>query len=733
MLPYGMNRNGHKMHDSAHDNPAFLPWHRQFLLEFEQALQTVDPSVTIPYWDWTDHEAFDIIFSDEFMGTNGGTDRQGGPLCYGHFTKENGWTLLPHLHRDKFVPQSPSFGESILRFLGPRELLPTHADIVQYAKTRPMFGPQEFIKRKLPASSTDREYIEFPMGLRWGIEAGQHLHNQLHNWFGYGAGPMANESWANFATMPNVSTSVSDPIFFLHHCNIDRLWAEWQDEGHHGTMFFPHTNQGYPVHVNDQNESGDKEPQSKTFPLGHALDDYMWPWDGGYSNTIDGLNDLLPIFPYKIKCRDAINFRQLGYTYDTTPGLVVNGTRLVQCWASEGVQHHVFSISLDQGGDLFLDIRPHPRPLMEFSFEPPYLSFEYPEIYEHQFIKAGWRDVSTLHLIQSIIDTNDPHRYHFHQLDRGSYFLIIKITLSSPQSFTATSSLSDYGSYYTIACGKKIAPVPGFIDPTFSLDVCPLDAAASNLLQAHNVAEYEQFELNARNPLASKRFEWQLKGSKAFFLIAIRSITICEISIQLDYGDALLYLYGPTVVQPWSPAGADDIFKDKDGKKSLLIASDEGCCSKQGGQISFKASGGNYILVLHHCSLPRPLTDGPRQLELKVAMQDIPVPTVIDISEHDAHVDSTHSQGRRLNTLFGPFNIKTEGWYSFKASNSKVLVSVSISPHMKEMVEVPQTPTFGQASLRLSHSEAAGHVYCRLSAVNLPHDMDISLSIKKVW
>lgn len=31
----------------------FLPWHRVYLYEFEQALQDVCPGVTMPYWDWT--------------------------------------------------------------------------------------------------------------------------------------------------------------------------------------------------------------------------------------------------------------------------------------------------------------------------------------------------------------------------------------------------------------------------------------------------------------------------------------------------------------------------------------------------------------------------------------------------------------------------------------------------------------------------------------------------------
>ncbi len=31
----------------------FLPWHRAYLYEFEQALQDVCPGLTMPYWDWT--------------------------------------------------------------------------------------------------------------------------------------------------------------------------------------------------------------------------------------------------------------------------------------------------------------------------------------------------------------------------------------------------------------------------------------------------------------------------------------------------------------------------------------------------------------------------------------------------------------------------------------------------------------------------------------------------------
>lgn len=55
----------HGIHRTSH----FLPWHREFLLRFEQALQEFHPDITIPYWDSTvANSPSDSLWDDGFLG-----------------------------------------------------------------------------------------------------------------------------------------------------------------------------------------------------------------------------------------------------------------------------------------------------------------------------------------------------------------------------------------------------------------------------------------------------------------------------------------------------------------------------------------------------------------------------------------------------------------------------------------------------------------------------------------
>ena len=49
VLPYEPRDANYR--NGAHRGPAFLPWHREFLMQLEQELRTIEPGAFIPYWD----------------------------------------------------------------------------------------------------------------------------------------------------------------------------------------------------------------------------------------------------------------------------------------------------------------------------------------------------------------------------------------------------------------------------------------------------------------------------------------------------------------------------------------------------------------------------------------------------------------------------------------------------------------------------------------------------------
>ncbi|KAM0687793.1 hypothetical protein COBT_000958 [Conglomerata obtusa] len=62
-----------KVDTYAHNHPRFLPWHRMFLLYFEELLQVVnkDPYITVPYWDWTldcEDPGSSFMFEENYWG-----------------------------------------------------------------------------------------------------------------------------------------------------------------------------------------------------------------------------------------------------------------------------------------------------------------------------------------------------------------------------------------------------------------------------------------------------------------------------------------------------------------------------------------------------------------------------------------------------------------------------------------------------------------------------------------
>src|SRR5262249_22153742 len=64
----------------------------------------------------------------------------------------------------------------------------------------------------------------------WNISAAgaNSFRNTLEGWVGPRQIHNAVHRWVDGSMQPG--TSPNDPVFFLHHCNIDRLWAVWEQK-----------------------------------------------------------------------------------------------------------------------------------------------------------------------------------------------------------------------------------------------------------------------------------------------------------------------------------------------------------------------------------------------------------------------------------------------------------------------------------------------------------------------
>ncbi|KAJ2862722.1 hypothetical protein GGH94_004098 [Coemansia aciculifera] len=165
--------------DNVHGHSAFFPFHRRFVLEFENLGRKIDPSFTIPYWDTTrDYRTpqSSPVLRGAALGGNG----EGPQGCLQSGIQGN-WTLgFPNRH---CLSRRFSGGDGTILPWVPAELI------------------SSFIQRDGQLSDF-REHIEFS------------IHGATH----IGLGGDAGTRYA-----PN------DFFFYMHHANIDRLWWQWQN------------------------------------------------------------------------------------------------------------------------------------------------------------------------------------------------------------------------------------------------------------------------------------------------------------------------------------------------------------------------------------------------------------------------------------------------------------------------------------------------------------------------
>lgn len=189
--------------DQAHRGPGFLSWHRSYLLDFERELQAIDPEVSLPYWRFD--RAAPNLFTRAFMGVGVG-----------------GWA--------RFSPGNPMTNWVAMGNPG-----------VQRGNG---VGPTT-----VPPLRTEAQTLALGAAFGGFAEMQGNPHGTAHNSHGGG--------W-----IINPTVAPRDPLFFLLHCNVDRLWAKWQWSY---KLYDPADARSY---------------VGGAFIPGHNLGDDLWPWCG---------------------------------------------------------------------------------------------------------------------------------------------------------------------------------------------------------------------------------------------------------------------------------------------------------------------------------------------------------------------------------------------------------------------------------------------------------------------
>ena len=252
--PHNWFRNAfvHLM-DCPHGNWWFWMWHRGYCGYFEETIRNLsgDTSFAMPYWDWTTLPEIPAnMFDDVLTPKDQAYARYTLNLdIFTSFIKaplNAYWDTLTTAQRQQLnirkyfnfsdlwndvtgngVPGDMCFATTAnARYLTRENPKLDPATAANCAPQKILDGlqPQEYYNFDVSLSFSSTKtpsHMTPPVGAKFSLLEG-FPHNKVHNYIG-GVGPLNPGPYGN---MTNFLSPV-DPIFHLHHANLDRLWDVW--------------------------------------------------------------------------------------------------------------------------------------------------------------------------------------------------------------------------------------------------------------------------------------------------------------------------------------------------------------------------------------------------------------------------------------------------------------------------------------------------------------------------
>ena len=287
----------------AHYCNSFLPWHRYFLMIYENELRRIGDRMgigdfTLPYWDWTPTGTCHV-FTHELFGL---PERGDEAVNVSGATFENGmWPVVCDLQywvksAKKVVAESAAKCAKVRtlcdvegdRMANRRLQRGTVHDITQRLrlpdyKTAAMTLPPDQFEGTFGFANRLEGHVEQCAGeavkCMYSTGGGLNIHSLVHEYVG---------GHLSFG-----AESANDPVFFLHHGNVDRIFERWLQKYNRNPPSYQPINGG---------------------PPGQNLNDYF-----------------VPLFPLKRIADVYKASKELGYTYDDLPWSIPEADYQVGC------------------------------------------------------------------------------------------------------------------------------------------------------------------------------------------------------------------------------------------------------------------------------------------------------------------------------------------------------------------------------------------------------------------
>ncbi|KAF2194899.1 Di-copper centre-containing protein [Zopfia rhizophila CBS 207.26] len=221
----------------THSSILFLTWHRPYLAVYEQALYASVQKVAsqfpeslraryvaaakdfrMPYWDWAagvsgQNSAFPSAISSSrvnVVDVDGATKQINNPLYSFQFN-------------DKRIPSELALDRYWSQFLNTKRAPDSNGSSQNGLVSQVITNENASLRTNVSLVLLSYKQFDAVSNNAWlrNNRPGRYgsledIHNEIHDKIGQGG------------HMGSLEVSSFDPVFWLHHCNVDRLWTIWQ-------------------------------------------------------------------------------------------------------------------------------------------------------------------------------------------------------------------------------------------------------------------------------------------------------------------------------------------------------------------------------------------------------------------------------------------------------------------------------------------------------------------------